>query len=202
MGLSELTFQSIAFRVGALLIIAGVHGGILAATAVYLGDKGPKYDGRLTILPFGHIDFFGAIGLIFYGLGWSKPVAIDAQQFRIGRGGIFVVILAGFTGLLVTAALLNALILPALTTIPLTAGLTTAAFLRAASSLSIWVALLSLIPIPPLTAGLLLNTLGVRVSRQAQWVLAAVLFGAVATGVVQQLLAPAYVAMASVILGQ
>ena len=89
-----------------------------------------------------------------------------------------------------------------MTTLPLTAGLTTAAFLRAASSLSIWFALLGLIPIPPLTGGLLLDAFGIRVSRQAQWILAAVLLVAVATGLVRQLLGPAYAVLASVILGE
>ncbi len=202
MWLSEITLQSIAFRVLALLIIAGIHGGIVAGAAVLLGDKGPKYDGRLTIVPTRHIDFVGAVGLIIFGFGWAKPMAIDARQFRIGRFGIVVAILAGFVGLLVTAALLDALILPALTTLPLTAGLTTAAFLRAASSLSIWFALLSLIPIPPLTGGMLLNAFGIRVSRQAQWILATVLLVAVATGVVRQLLGPAHAVLAPLILGE
>ncbi len=85
---------------------------------------------------------------------------------------------------------------------PLTAGLTTAAFLRAASSLSIWFALLSLIPIPPLTGGMLLNAFGIRVSRQAQWILATVLLVAVATGVVRQLLGPAHAVLAPLILGE
>ena len=202
MWLSEITLQSIAFRVLALLINAGIHGGIVAGAAVLLGDKGPKYDGRLTIVPTRHIDFVGAVGLIIFGIGWAKPMAIDARQFRIGRFGIVVAILAGFVGLLVTAALLDALILPALTTLPLTAGLTTAAFLRAASSLSIWFALLSLIPIPPLTGGMLLNAFGIRVSRQAQWILATVLLVAVATGVVRQLLGPAHAVLAPLILGE
>ena len=202
MWLSEITLQSIAFRVLALLIIAGIHGGIVAGAAVLLGDKGPKYDGRLTIVPTRHIDFVGAVGLIIFGFGWAKPMAIDARQFRIGRFGIVVAILAGFVGLLVTAALLDALILPALTTLPLTAGLTTAAFLRAASSLSIWFALLSLIPIPPLTGGMLLNAFGIRVTPQAQWILATVLLVAVATGVVRQLLGPAHAVLAPLILGE
>lgn len=202
MWLSELTLQSIGFRVLALLIIAGVHGGIVAGAAVLLGDQGPKYDGRLTILPTSHIDLVGAIGLIFFGFGWGKPIDIDARQFRIGRIGIVFVILAGFVGLLATAALLDALILPALTTLPLTAGLTAAAFLRAASSLSIWFALLGLIPVPPLTGGLLLSAWGVRVSPRAQWILAAVLLVAVATGVFRQLLGPAHAVLTSVILGE
>lgn len=201
MGLVDLTLQSIAFRVLALLIMAPVHGGTVAAAAALLGDKGPKYDGRLTIAPASHIDVVGAISLVIFGLGWAKPVAVDAQQLRITRFGIVVVILAGFLGLIVTAALLAALVVPALTTLPYTAGLTTAAFLRSASSLSIWFALFGLIPIPPLTGGLLLDAFGIRVSREARWILTAALLLAVATGVVRQMLGPAHAALASVILG-
>ena len=153
MGLSEITLQLIAFRVLALLILAAVQGGIVAGTAVLLGDKGPKYDGRLTLVPGSHIDLVGAISLMAFGLGWSRPVAIDPRQFRIGRMGLGVVILTGFAGMLVLAALLNALILPALTALPLYAGLTAAAFFRAASNMSIWFALLCLLPFPPLTGG-------------------------------------------------
>jgi len=202
MALADLTLQSIAFRVLALLILAGAHGGIVAGAAVLLGDKGPKYDGRLTISPARHIDLFGAIGLIIFGLGWGKPMDIDAREFRVGRIGIVFVILAGFVGPIVTAALLAALVVPALTTLPHAAALTTAAFLRVAGSLSIWFALLSLIPIPPLTGGLLLDAFGIRVSRQAQRILAAVLLVAVATGVVRELLDPAHSVLASAILGQ
>jgi len=201
MDLSGLTLQLIAFRVLTLVIVAGIQGGIVAGAAVVLGDNGPKYDGRLTIVPAGHIDLVGAISTIVFGIGWTKPVAIDARQFRIGPIGPAVVILAGFVGILVTAALLEALILPALATLPLTAGLTTAAFLRAASSLSIWFALLSLVPIPPLTGGLLLDALGIRVPRQARWIPAAALLAAVATGLVHRLLGPAHAMLASVILG-
>lgn len=200
MGLPDFTLQSIGFRGLALLIIAGVQGGFVAGAAVLLGDKGPKYDGRLTVAPAGHLDLLGTIGTIFFGLGWAKPVAVDARKIRIGRMGIVPVILAGFAGLLFLAVLFDALALPALTTLPLTAGLTAAAFLRAASGLSIWFALFSLVPIPPLTGGLLLEALGIRVSRRMQWILASVLFVTVATGVVRHLLGPTQAVLASLIL--
>ena len=199
MWLSDLTLQTIGFRVLALLIIVGIQGGILAGTAVLLGDKGPKYDGRLTIVPTSHIDFVGAISLIIFGLGWAKPMDIDSQQFRVRSFGIVATILIGFVGLLVTATLLNELVLKALTTLPFTLGIATAEFLRGASSLTIWFALLSLIPIPPLTGGLLISTIGIRVPQKIQWILAATLFVAVATGVVHQLLEPAYSVLASLI---
>ena len=199
MWLTDLTLQSIGFRVLTLLIIVGIHGGILACMAVLLGDKGPKYDGRLTIAPFSHIDFVGAISMIIFGLGWAKPMDIDSQLFRIRSFGIVATIFIGFVGLLVIAALLNELVLTALTTLPFTVGIATAEFLRTASSLTIWFALLSLIPIPPLTGGLLISMIGIRVPRKTQWILAAILLVAVATGVVHQLLDPAYSVLASLI---
>lgn len=200
---SDITIQSIVFRVLTLLIVAGVHGGAVAGAAVLLGDKGPKYDGRLTASPASHIDLIGAICLVIFGWGWAKPVEVDARQLRLGRiGGIVMVVLAGFLGLLLTAELLAGAIRPALTMLPHTAGLTTAAFLRTASDLSIAFALLSLIPIPPLAGGLLLVSLGIRIPRKAQAILIAVLFVAVATGMVRQALGPAQAALASLILVQ
>ena len=199
MWLTDLTLQTIGFRVLALLIIIGIQGGILASIAFLLGDKGPKYDGRLTIVPFRHIDFVGAISLVIFGLGWAKPMNIDSQQFRIRSFGIVVTILIGFVGLLVTATLLNELVLAALTTLSFTLGIATAEFLRTASSLTVWFALLSLIPIPPLTGGLLISMIGISVPQKTQWILTIILFLSVATGVAHQFLDPAYSVLASLI---
>jgi|TARA_B110000263_G_scaffold231664_1_gene227125 hypothetical protein len=199
MWLTDLTLQTIGFRVLTLLIIVGIQGGILAATAVLLGDKGPRYDGRLTIMPFSHIDFAGAISLIIFGLGWAKQMDIDSQQFRVSGVSIITTIFAGFIGLLIVATLLNELVLPALTMLPFTVGIATAEFLRGASSLTVWFALLSLIPIPPLTGGLLISIIGLRVPQKTQWILAIILLVGVATGVIHQLLYPAYSVLASLI---
>ena len=201
MWLSELTLQLIAFRVLALLIIAGVLGGTVAGAAVLLGDKGPSYDGRLTAAPFGHLDVLGGACLILFGLGWIKPIAVDAGRFRAGRAGLVLVVLAAFATLLATAALLLLLVLPALTVLPYTAGITTAAFLRGASQLCMWFALFNLLPIPPLTGGHLLTAIKVRVPHRVVWILAAGLVVAAATGVVRQLLAPAYALLAPLISG-
>jgi hypothetical protein len=62
--------------------------------------------------------------------------------------------------------------------------------------------LLSLIPSPPLTGGLLISTIGIRVPKKTQWIITATLLVAVATGVAHQLLEPAYSVLASLILGK
>ena len=204
MWLSDITLQSIGFRVLALPIIVGIQGGVVASAAVFLGDKGPKYDGRLTIVPTSHIDFTGTISLILFGIGWAKPVEIDAKKFCVSGIGIGIVatILIGSISLLVTAIILEQLVLTALTALPFTAGLAVAAFLRNASSLAIWAALLSLLPIPPLTGGLLLNAFGINFSKITHWVLAAALLAVVATGTANQLLDPVYSVLAPLVLGK
>lgn len=197
-----LTFQIIAFRVAALLLIAGVQGFAIAGTAVLLGDKGPKYDGRMTSWPAGHIDLVGAAGLIVFGLGWTKPVAVDPGELRAGPAGLLACVLAGFAALLALAAILALLTLPALTMLPHTAALTGAAFLRAAANLSIWCALFSLVPIPPLAGGMLWQAAGLKVPPKAIWLLSALLLAAVATGTAQSLIRPVHAVVAAAILGR
>jgi hypothetical protein len=201
MGLSDFTLQSIGFRVLTLLIVAAIHGATVAAAAVLLGDRGPKHDGRLTLSPATHVDLVGAFCLVLFGLGWTKSVDVAPRDLRVGPAGIVLVILAGAAALLAAAAVLDALVVPALTTLPHSAALATAAFLREAASLSIWIALLSLAPLPPLTGGLLLPALGLRLPRQVTWGLTALLVIAVATGFARQALAPAHALVSTLVLG-
>ena len=63
---NELPLQQLVLRLAAMVIIAGVHGIAVAATAVALGDPGPRYDGRLRLNPFIHLDLLGtASGVLF-----------------------------------------------------------------------------------------------------------------------------------------
>ena len=201
MGLTDVSFQMIGFRVLTLFLVAGVLGFLLAAVAVYLGDKGPRYDGRLSLVPTRHIDLAGAFAMVAFGLGWIRPLDIDARQLKPGRFGIFIVVLAGICGLLVLALLLDALVRPALVYLPFTAGITAAAFLDAAAGLTIWFALFNLLPVPPLAGGLLLEAVGVRVPAQVRWVLTAGLLALVAFGLAERGLRPAYALLAPLLLG-
>ena len=53
-----------------------------AFVATKLGDPTPGYQGRLTLNPFAHIDYFGALTLIFLGVGWAKPVQVNSRYFK------------------------------------------------------------------------------------------------------------------------
>ncbi|MEE0839474.1 MAG: site-2 protease family protein, partial [Acutalibacteraceae bacterium] len=45
-----------------------------AFVADRLGDKTARYQRRLTVNPFAHIDYFGALAIILFGFGWARPV--------------------------------------------------------------------------------------------------------------------------------
>ena len=65
--------------------------------AYYLGDKTAYYSGRLTINPLPHLDPVGFLMLMFFGIGWAKPVPVNPYQFdKISRKkGMLLVALAG-----------------------------------------------------------------------------------------------------------
>lgn len=66
----------------AILIGLAVHEFSHAFVADRLGDKTPKFQGRLTLNPFVHIDPIGFIMIIFAGFGWAKPVQINPSSFK------------------------------------------------------------------------------------------------------------------------
>lgn len=197
----ELTIQLVLMRLFAGLIIATVQGATIAAAAVLLGDKGPRYDGRLTVLPFGHVDMLGLGSIMLTGFGWGRPVAIEAGKLRIGRWGLVVAVLAGSGVLLLVGYLLLLLAIPLLIFLPYTAGLTAAAFVRVAAQLCVWMALFGLLPIPPLAGAHFLAALGISMPRQAGTYLAWALLTASVFGVTRMVLTPAYRLIAPMVLG-
>lgn len=60
-----------------------------------MGDTTAKRDGRLSLNPLHHIDWFGAICLMFFHIGWAKPVPINPYMFKNRKFGIIFVSLAG-----------------------------------------------------------------------------------------------------------
>ena len=60
-----------------------------------LGDPTPRYQGRLTLNPIAHIDPIGAIGILLFGVGWAKPVGINASYFKNPKWGMALTALAG-----------------------------------------------------------------------------------------------------------
>ena len=63
--------------------------------ATKLGDPTPRYQGRMTLNPFAHIDWIGAACILLFGFGWAKPVQVNSNNFRNPKKGMALTAIAG-----------------------------------------------------------------------------------------------------------
>ena len=47
-----------------------------------MGDPTASLYGRITMNPLKHLDVLGALSMVFFGIGWAKPVPINPRNFR------------------------------------------------------------------------------------------------------------------------
>ena len=66
----------------AILVAFTVHEYAHAKVADMLGDKTPRFQGRLTLNPIAHIDPIGFIFLLIAHFGWAKPVQTNPSAFK------------------------------------------------------------------------------------------------------------------------
>ena len=73
---------SIILSIPAILIAFTFHEYAHAKVADMLGDKTPRFQGRLTLNPFAHIDPIGFLVIMIFRFGWAKPVQINKLAFK------------------------------------------------------------------------------------------------------------------------
>ncbi len=98
--------DAIVYILSALAVIfltMPVHEFAHAFAAYKLGDRAQKYAGRLTLNPFAHIDYLGALSILLVGFGWAKPVSINPYYFKNRKVGMAITAFAGPLANLVTA---------------------------------------------------------------------------------------------------
>ncbi|MGG7097077.1 site-2 protease family protein [Clostridium sardiniense] len=74
--------QNIIFMIPAILIGFTFHEYAHAKMADRLGDKTPRFQGRLNLNPINHLDPLGTILILFCGIGWAKPVQVNPSAFK------------------------------------------------------------------------------------------------------------------------
>jgi Zn-dependent protease len=161
----DYSLPQLVLRLLAYVFIAAVHGFSVAATAYALGDKGPRYDGRLRVSPLAHLDVIGTLSGVLFSTGWIRPVAIDPDKlhFRghaIPRLGLLLVVMAATATTLASAAALvriRPLVLPLLSSD--TFSTTAFALIEIVAEQSLWFALVNLVPLPPLTGAHILTAI-------------------------------------------
>lgn len=89
------TFFEIIIHALVLFTAFPVHEFAHAYVAHKLGDDTAKYQGRLTINPFAHLDLMGTLMMILIGFGWAKPVPINPNNFKNRKVGMALSSLAG-----------------------------------------------------------------------------------------------------------
>ena len=93
--ISSDTLYWILFGVPAIIIASTIHEYAHGWVAYKLGDPTAKAYGRLTLNPLSHIDPVGAISMILFKFGWSKPVPINESNFDKRELGTALTALAG-----------------------------------------------------------------------------------------------------------
>ncbi len=144
--LTDLLIQLIP----ALLCIM-IHEICHGAAAYALGDRTAATQGRLSLNPLHHVDWFGLLMLAIFHFGWAKPVSVDMRNFRHPKRDMAITALAGPVSNFLLAAL--AMFLFGFFIRDLYgsgAGRFFIRLLQYLALLSISLGLFNLIPIPPL----------------------------------------------------
>jgi len=154
--LFDLSLPYLLLRVGAFLFIVAVNGFAFAAIARMLGDKGPTYDGRLSVNPLSHLDLLGLVSAMASQAGWIKPFVVEQGERLLER---LRPIACAFLALLVTlvvGALVFHMRTAALSSLPAEiAGFLVPLMVRI-GEMSVWFAVFNLLVVPPLAGGYLL----------------------------------------------
>lgn len=145
-----------------LLVSLVVHELAHGWVAALLGDTTAKDQGRLSLNPLRQLDplgsavlvitFLGSGGAFFF--GWARPVPISPWRFRDPQRGMMAVGAAGPASNISLALLAAGGVWLAYDTLPLLADLLELAFV-----LNVVLALLNLVPIPPLDGARVLGGL-------------------------------------------
>ena len=78
-----------------ILISLSVHELCHGLMAFWLGDSTAKSMGRLSLNPLRHIDPIGFLALLFFHVGWAKPVTVDSRYFKKPKRDMALTALAG-----------------------------------------------------------------------------------------------------------
>ena len=167
-----------------LVVIVGslvVHEYAHAAAALRLGDPTAHRDGRTTLDPRAHLHPWGSVALpaltLTTGLGvvgFARPVPVQRARLRRPKDHVLLVALAGpaaNVALAVVAgsllAVLDAPVVPGGWLLPWSSRSPTAAVLLVVGQTNVFLALLNLLPVPPLDGAAMVERLMPR--RWRRW---------------------------------
>ena len=98
--LSQFNLQHFIISIVVLVCSISLHEFGHAMSADYLGDPGPRRDGRITLWPDKHFDPLGFTMLIVtsivgFGIAWGKPVMVNPRYFKKPNRDMMIVTACG-----------------------------------------------------------------------------------------------------------
>lgn len=156
--MSEIT---IIFQIFILVMSVVIHEISHGYTAEILGDPTPRLQGRLTLNPLRHLEFFGSFivplitTLAGFTFGWAKPVQWNPYNVSNKKWGELIISIAGPASNLFIAILFGLII-------RFFAGTVTVTFINISVYIviiNLMLAIFNMIPLPPLDGSKILFAL-------------------------------------------
>lgn len=156
--------QIIIYIISSLTVIfitMPIHEFAHGFVATRLGDPTPRWQGRLTLNPFAHIDYMGAAGILLFGIGWARPVGVNPRYFKNPKRGMALTAIAGPIANILLAFVFMLLYGASGTVMKLISGTVIMGeglsafityvmfFFTYVAQMSIYLAVFNLIPVPP-----------------------------------------------------
>lgn len=144
-------FSDMLIRIIPALLCITLHELAHGYTAYLLGDDTAKRAGRLSLNPFRHMDFIGAIMILVMGFGWAKAVPVNMYNFKNPKKGMAITALAGpLCNILISALALFIYGVTAVKLMYTAAGEIVLRILASTAYVSCAFAVFNLLPVPPL----------------------------------------------------
>ncbi len=205
----EHIIERIIYFLPPLLLALSFHESAHAYIAFRLGDPTARDLGRVTLNPLPHIDIFGLIAIMFFPIGWAKPVPVNPYNLKNPIRDNLWISLAGPASNLILAFISGVVF--RLLYNPLASSAGGAYFLTLIQSsviLNIILMVFNLLPIPPLDGfhileGMVSTETYVKLQRIQQFgpllLLALVLFGG---GILGAILGPVIRVLGGFLIGR